>query len=195
MSKVSEFVKSEMSPKDKFMTYFPMGVFGTLRENQCNNGLMHGRERFTEAKAGSKTYVTKHRNAFLPHFYAEGLGIRFEADACSPFEIFEYEEKDWSEKIMNPVDRLESFSVDSYEAKGGYYRTLANLRVLPDDYSEGFGKVQLWGRRDLKIPVEDWEKFPKMACWIYSSPDQNKKTVIYCREKGIDCPILWPVKV
>lgn len=143
---------------------FPMGVFGTLRENQCNNRLMHYGK------------VSMYRQAFLPHFYAQGLSIRFQENATAPFEVFFYNPDEWNKMIRN-VDALEGFSCDrAYEKDSwGYYRTLAWIYVFPENFKHELFEYGLYeGKRDLKIPKTEWNKFEKVPAWVYSSKAQNK---------------------
>lgn len=154
---------------DRWHMPFPMGVFGTLRERHWNNRLMHRSE------------IGAHFKAFMPHFIAKGLTISFSEGASAPFEIFCYKSSDWK-KMIPSVDSLEGFrsgdfcAEDAFKLKSyGYFRTLAWLHVLPDDFSHKlFEESYLSGSRNLEIPQNTWENYPKVPCWVYSSVTQNE---------------------
>lgn len=174
---------------------FPMGVFGTLRMGCGNDRLMYCNGKYHD-----------HQKAFLPHFYGEGLSISCEENACCPFEIYFYEPEEW-DKMIPRVDSLEGCypMAERAMSKGdyGYYRTLAWLHILPDNFSPLFnncngkkveveergyrrGGTELWNRRDLEIGKESWKEYDRVPCWIYSSLGQNKKA------KKLDpSPIIW----
>lgn len=176
------------SPDDagRFNWQFPMGVFGTLRENCGNNHRMH---------ANGKPY--KILRAFLPHFNAKGLGISFEKNSSAPFEVFLYEPDQW-DKMIPSVDRLESFSPKMYSPETMkrhtyYFRTLAVLRLLPDEFEhELFPKERpdLWDYRNLKIPPAEFNNFKPIPCWIYSNLQNNALSL--AQPELPAQPILWP---
>ena len=164
---------------------FPMGVFGTLRVNQGNNPLMH---RNGTPKG--------HKKAFLPHFFAHGLSIRFHDNASAPFDIFYYEPDQWA-KMISSVDGLESFSPRYYDDQSyGYYRTLVTLRLLPDDYEDKFfpknSKCEIYGERDMKIDSKTFDKYDSQPAWVYSSIKSNEACLEWCLKNKVHCPILWP---
>jgi hypothetical protein len=173
----SNFQEMSLLEKD-FNLPFPMGVFGTLRENCGNHYLMK-----------QVPYSAK-KKAFMPNWYAQGLSIGFSKECCAPFEIYFYTPENWK-KMIGRVDTLESFSPQRADSKThGYFRTLANLHVLPDDFEHPLfnnfntnESTQLYGVRDLKIPKETWNDFEKVPCWVYASQSQNKACNGY--------PIIW----
>jgi hypothetical protein len=178
--RVQAFLKTDDSP-ERFNWPFPMGVFGTLRQYQGNNRLMH------------ETTVEKHRLAFLPHFYAQSLGIGHATNACAPFEVFYYKPEDFSRMIFR-VDRLESF--DPQVNHGGsnnsyYFRTLVWLRLLPEGYEdEWFPKTvraDIWGHRDMAIDPKNWDKYERVPAWVYSNMRATKPA-----SKEQQSPIIWP---
>ena len=110
--------------------------------------------------------------------------------------MFTYTPENWA-KMIPGVDRLEGFSPRRLlESSGdrwykhGYFRTLAWLRMLPADYESPFydGRSH-WsdGPRDLQIPEEKWEDYPKVPCWVYSSLHENE-----LNWKLSDTPLIWP---
>lgn len=157
----------DLAPEKRWYLPFPMGVFGTLRDKQCNNGLMH------------KGKVALQRKAFMPHFLASGLSISFSKGCTAPFDVFFYDKDQWDAMIPR-VDRLESFSppnnsMGSQSWWGYYYRTLAYLHLLPEDFEHKlFTDVNLGRDRDLRIKEEDWQKYERIPCWVYSSKRQNE---------------------
>ena len=157
----------DLQKSQRWYLPFPMGVFGTLREGQWNNGRMHNGK------------VEVHKMAFMPHFVAHGLSISFRKNSSAPFEIFFYRPEEW-EKIIGSVDSLEGFSPRrALTHKYGYYRTLAWLNMLPNDFKHYlFSKSNnlLDGERDLKIPIKEWDKYERVPCWVYSSVFQNEKS-------------------
>lgn len=158
---IEEALKLLESERDWWQP-FPMGVFGTLRSGMGNNHRMH------------KGQVTKVRKAFMPHFIAHGLSISFKEGSSAPFEVFFYSPEEWK-KMIPGVDSLEGFRPGS-RYKYGYHRTLANLRLLPEDFEHDLFKyVNLGDFRDLEIPQEQWESFQWVPCWVYSSMSQNEK--------------------
>lgn len=159
-------------PSDRWMLPFPMGVFGTLRSKQCNNRRMH------------RGNVISQHKAFMPHFIAKGLSISFSKGSSAPFEVFFYDNDEW-QKMIPGVDSLESFSPKYAEDKiYGYYRTLAWLRLLPEDFDHKMFSIDLWGTRDLKMPEAEWNNYEAVPCWVYSSVTQNKAA----KDHGV---IIW----
>jgi gamma-glutamylcyclotransferase (GGCT)/AIG2-like uncharacterized protein YtfP len=152
---------------------FPLAVFGTLRDGMENNHLMHlGR-------------IQAHHRAFLPHFVACDIELRYRRGATAPFEIFVYESDEWH-KIIGPVDRLEDFSPD-VSLEHGYHRTLAWLRLLPADYDHpAYTGAMLRGERDLGIDPATWVMYERVPCWIYANLAQNRRG-----SHEADCPIIW----
>lgn len=148
-----------------------MGVFGTLRKGGGNTYRM-----------GNNYY--SHRLAFLPNFYAEGLGIRHAVGAAAPFEIFFYEPDPWNQMIPG-VDALEGFRWKSY-GDYGYHRSLAKLRLLPDDFKHETFYYLNYGYRSLDIPSNEWANYPVVYSWIYSSRRQNAAAVA-----NDENPIAW----
>lgn len=145
---------------------FPMGVFGTLRDGQCNNRRMH------------KGDISRHVRAFMPNFCAQGLSIHYKHHATAPFEVFFYPENEWR-KMIPGVDALEGFmppdNVPNSYRSFGYFRTLAWLHILPDDFSHSlFENVNLGALRDLAIPQDQWDKYERVPAWVYSSLRENE---------------------
>ena len=155
---------------------FPMGVFGTLRMGWGNNRLMRGYSHM--------------QRAFLPHFAPTGLHIDFVPGVAGMFEVYFYTPENW-EKMIPSVDALEGFHPKENPKGWFYWRTLVNLRLLPEDFPEdqyGWRETSTSTRRVLDIPMEDWEKYPQTASWVYSSIEQNK----ICVKAKIDHdPIIW----
>lgn len=176
--------------EQRYNWQFPMGVFGTLRAKCSNNPLMH---------RSGKPY--KSVRAFLPHYNAEGLRIAYEEGSSAPFEIFVYEPDEW-DKMIKRVDALESFSPKMYDpAKMNwdysyYFRTLATLRLLPDEYEHKLfprdKEPDIWGYRNLEIPPAEFVNYQPIACWIYSSLKQNAK--LLAKPELPANPILWPTR-
>lgn len=156
------FLTDTATANERWHLPFPMGVFGTLRTGQWNNHRMHVGE------------VADTYKAFMPHFIARGLGISFNRDSSAPFEIFCYSPQQWK-KMIGGVDLLEGFNPRRQPSEYGYYRTLAWLHVLPEDFEHRlFRKVRLDATRDLRIPPAEWGKYERVPCWIYSSLHENK---------------------
>lgn len=153
---------------------FPMGVFGTLRKNCGNDRLMY-----------SNAPYQSHHRAFLPHFYAQGLGIYCQKDCSGVFEVYTYKPEDWA-KMIPRVDGLEGFRPGEPKYEYGYWRTLVYLHILPDDFGDDqyFNLTEKsdrnsWRRFDDKrtfnIKPEEWSKYPRVPCWVYSSIRHNRE--------------------
>lgn len=179
MSLLEEAVKilNSANPEmdERWWLPFPMAVFGTLREGHGNSRRMH------VGKIGH------HCKAFMPHFVASGLTLNFRKNSSAPFEIYCYESKEW-DKMIPGVDNLESFSPSrSKDSMYGYYRTLAWIHILPDDFDNHYFKTAILGEgRDLKLPTQEWEKYQRIPCWVYSNRASNKLS----RDAGIDT-VIW----
>lgn len=184
--KHAEALMKTPDDSNRYNWQFPMGVFGTLREKCGNNPLMH---------RNGKPY--KVIRAFLPHFNAEGLSIRFEENSSAPFEVFCYEPDEW-DKMIGRVDSLESFSPEMYtpnrdKSYGYYFRTLAALRILPDDFTHKLfpdKAPSLYEYRNLKIPPAEFNNFQPIAAWVYSSLKHN--TSALAKPDLVAHPIIWP---
>lgn len=152
---------------------FPMGVFGTLRKGHNNSRLM-GRNYFS------------HRYAFLPHFYARGLGVYHNQGSSGVFEIFSYSEEEF-QRMIPSVDSLEGFSPKRGGSHHYYIRTLAKLKLLPEDFTHHFIEDNsLQQIRDFKIPEEEWKNYPDVYCWIYSNETANKSSL-----NAGNTPVVW----
>lgn len=152
---------------------FPMGVFGTLRKNKSNSYLM-GNEWLS------------HHYAFLPHFYAKGLGVYHNQGSSGVFEIFRYDDKSFKNMIPD-VDALEGFSPNRKDRSYYYVRTLAKLKLLPEGFKHKLiDEVLLQEIRDFKIPENQWDEFPDVYCWIYSNATSNQSSL-----KAGNSPIVW----
>lgn len=159
----------ETTTANRWYMPFPMGVFGTLRANQYNNHRMH------------KGDVELHCKAFMPHFIARGLSISYHHGSSAPFEVFFYEPDQWS-KMIPGVDALEGFrpddNNDTWGNRYGYYRTLAWLHLLPEDFQHILFQPKRLGDlpqvRDIGIPQDKWEDYDRVPCWVYSSRHQNE---------------------
>ena len=168
---------------NRWMVPFPMGVFGTLRKGWGNTRLMGFHN-------GPYEYISHHK-AFLPHFVAVGLAIHHEEGASAVFEVFTYDPENWTAMIPR-VDSLEGFSPRlSHTRRSWYHRTLVSLRVLPDEFEHeefcGRGSGGGWrDKRTLDIPMDDWDKYPVLPCWVYSSVEENTAS-----KKSSDTPIIW----
>lgn len=174
--------KTTMVPTAVYDLTFPMGVFGTLREGHGNNRLMHRAE------------IALHCKAFMPHFLAHGLSISFHKNCTAPFEVFFYRPEEWR-KMIPSVDSLEGFSPKYAAEKGwGYHRTLAWIHLLPADYTHELfpdpdshkGWYSLGAERDLRIPQEEWAKYERVPCWVYSNRTSNERA----REAKVDT-VIW----
>lgn len=182
--RVDEFLASKEDGISKYSWTFPMGVFGTLRERQGNNRRMH---------IGK---VSDHRVGFLPHFYAEGLSVRFDKNSCAPFEVFYYEPEQWK-KMIPGVDSLEGFSPGYYRNYDyGYFRTLVWINLLPKDtVNEWFPEskaAELWHRRDMKIDPKTWNDYEKVPAWVYSNVSSNRQLTQDVIEAVDNSPLIWP---
>lgn len=170
--------KSKDLPRtDRWNVPFPMGVFGTLRKGHWNARRM---------EAGK---IETHSKAFMPHFIAHGLSISFEKEASAPFEIYTYTPDEWA-KMIPGVDNLEGFSpayADEHRHYG-YFRTLAWLHVLPDDFRHPLfdSTSGLSSRRDLRIKPDEWNQYPRVPCWVYSGIRANDAA----RLAGVDT-VIW----
>ena len=138
---------------------FPIGVFGTLRKDQGNSQIMYARDPTLCCKA------------FLPNITTNGITLEFQEGASAAFEVFFYEPKNWM-KVIEKTDYLEGFMP---ELPAYYQRTLAVLRILPDDYENNLfnQSIDLNPNRSLEIPKETWLDYPSMPTWIYSNVDCN----------------------
>lgn len=176
-------------------TPFPMGVFGTLKL-ECGNSPLMGSSEDGAIKNESQWRRSKgvkfasHHKAFMPHFSPSGLSLTFKPGTAGVFEIFTYTPENWNLMIPS-VDSLESFSPSRSRGSFYYYRTLAWLHLLPDNFEHRFfksDKLSYGEERILPIPEKDWEEFPRVPCWVYSSLGQNKK----CEEADLKWnPVIW----
>lgn len=172
----------------KFDTPFPIGVFGTLRrlpDNQGNANRMFTREPVV------------HKKAFLPHFASSGIWLNFKEGASGVLELYYYTPQDFP-AVIERVDALEGFSPDhSY----GYWRTLVEVRVLPDDYEHELFETGIRvDDRDLRIPEEEWINYPTSPAWVYSNAKSNHACQIcFSGDSDLskqsrtqyDSPVLW----
>ena len=92
--------------------------------------------------------------------------------------------------MIGPVDSLEGFSPRTAKLKDyGYFRTLAWLHILPDDFkSVYFDNPWAKDPRVLPIPVVEWGKYPRCPCWVYSSYHRNEQSVASGLEHQ---PVIW----
>jgi gamma-glutamylcyclotransferase (GGCT)/AIG2-like uncharacterized protein YtfP len=152
----------------------PFAVFGTLRqipEDQGNARLMQG--------------YSKHRKGFLPNFIARGLTLYAVQYQSVPVEVFYYSPKQW-EQTIKKLDRLESFDPNATK-HGHYLRTLANVRLLPEDYQENvFEEGLSLQERSLNIPHNKWDSFESVPAWIYSTEKSN-----LISQKYKNNPLIW----
>lgn len=165
---------------DRYNVPFPFAVFGTLRSipsPHCNSRRMFAKEPVFHCKA------------FLPHFAPSGLRLGFHEGAAGVFEVYFYTPENWN-GVIRGVDSLEGFSPQrTSDYDYGYNRTLMNVRLLPDDYEHKFFSEGLYERvRDLRIPEEEWENYPKVPCWLYSNSESNRASL---REVAETTPLLW----
>lgn len=169
---------SEHEFVEKYDIPFPLAVFGTLRScpmRQSNAQRMFVREPLLHCKA------------FLPHFSPSGIWLDFHKGTTGVFEVYFYTPEDWS-VVIKSVDALEGFTPHH---NYGYNRTLMNVHLLPDDYKSHWfenGIRATSGPRDLEIPQEEWESYPKVPCWLYSNRESNKECQ---KEVAETSPILW----
>ncbi len=187
---------------EKWNVPFPMGVFGTLRMNWGNTALMGMPKDTRKAedwgwddwghRARDYEYESHHK-AFLPHWNAQGLRIFHAPESSGVFEIFTYTPENWK-KMIAGVDRLEGFRPHveederDYRWRGyGYFRTLVWLHLLPDNYDNRYFSSRSYDSpRDLKIPADKWQDYPKVPCWVYASIRENEAS-----QKLPDSPIIW----
>ncbi len=182
--RVQEFLASDEKMSAKYSWPFPMGVFGTLRIRQGNH------RRMTAGK------FNNHRVGFLPHYFAEGLRVGFEKNACAPFEVFFYDDqKEWN-KMIPGVDSLEGFWPDDAHKKYeyGYFRTLVWIHLLPEGtVNEWFPEsrsADLWNKRDMKIDPKTWDSYEKVPAWVYSNQHGNKMLTEAVGKSYT--PLIWP---
>jgi len=201
MLKAALALLKEFDQQDnKWTAPFPMGVFGTLRMG-CGNDYLMGSPLEGErdprqsngrwwggAREDNRGRYSSHHKAFMPHFVAHGLSISFAYSKAAVFEVFTYKPDEWNQMIGS-VDNLEGFHPGGRRWQGGYWRTLAYLHILPDDYQHKQFKGMGMGDRVLPIPMEEWSKYPHVPCWVYSSIRENKA----CEERlGKEhSPIIW----
>jgi hypothetical protein len=144
---------------------FPLAVFGTLRtlpRDQGNAQIMFRRE------------PKLHCKAFLPHFSRDGITLKFEEGASAMFEVFFYDPQDFK-VIIAAADQLEGFRPD-HRFHNHWYRTLAELRVVPDDYAVAmFDEGIEPSSAKLDIPENEWDNFKPCMAWIYSNIPSNKE--------------------
>lgn len=157
-----------------YATSFPIAVFGTLRQIPQDQGNLH-RMLVCEPIG--------HKKAFIPHVLPSGIWVDFKEGASGIFEVFFYDEEDYS-VVIKGVDRLEGFTPDHHY---GYHRTLLNAYLLPDDYSEKlFNRGIRWENRTLEIPEDEWELFETVPAWAYSNAKTNAGL-----ENVENSPLLW----
>ena len=146
---------------DKYNVPFPIGVFGTLRQLPNDQG--NARRMFTRQPV-------IHQKAFLPHYTSSGIWLDFKEGASGVIELYYYKAEDFP-AVIERVDALEGFSPDH---SFGYWRTLMEVKVLPDDYEHELFETSIrTGDRDLCIPEEKWD-FPCVPAWVYSNADSNR---------------------
>ena len=179
--------------KDKWNFPFNIGVFGTLRLN-CGNSWRMGRGPNGENsdswyRENKRPSYASHHKAFMPHFSASGLSIQLHKNKAAAFEVFTYTPEQW-ELMIGHVDSLEGFSPRAAKYKDwGYFRTLAWLHILPDDFKDIlFEDPWHHDPRVLPIPVSEWKNYPRCPCWVYSSYHQNEQSIA---SKLEDQPIIW----
>ena len=189
--------------ENKWHIPFNLAVFGTLRQGWGNHSLMGDLRGDSQAEyrrrdrwdsRGRDYYHESHHRAFMPHWSPSGLSIHSSPNSSGVFEIYTYQPEDWAKMIVG-VDRLEGFHPHELEGEKqyrwhryGYYRTLAWLHVLPKHYASRFFDDRYYDDpRDLQIPVEKWNEYQKVPCWVYSSLNENASNL-----KLPDSPIIWP---
>ena len=166
---------------------FPMAVFGTLRQGWSNHHLMGSKLSQRIQTDARGVFYLQHYKAFLPHFTAVGLSLKYQEEATAPCEVFTYDPLNW--RMMIPrVDGLEGFTPGT---SFFYHRTLVWMHILPKTYKHDFFNVgahrdRYREERCLGIPVLDWMKYPRMPCWIYSSAVENEKS-----QDAKKTPIIW----
>lgn len=159
---------------DRYATYFPIAVFGTLRQIPRDQGNLH--------RMLTRDPVD-HKKAFIPHMLPSGIWVDFEEGASGLFEVFFYDKKDFT-AVIKSVDALEGFTPDRH---WGYHRTLLKARVLPDDYADGlFNRGIRWDNRTLDIPENEWENFEAVPVWAYSNKETN-----HALKEMENSPLLW----
>jgi gamma-glutamylcyclotransferase (GGCT)/AIG2-like uncharacterized protein YtfP len=184
-------LRAAESNLDRFNLPFPIAVFGTLRAKEGNHRRMLTRKPIASARA------------FLPHFAPVGLKLLHRQGAAGIFEIYFYDPADWPE-VITEVDRLESFLPTNPDRIPYYYiRTLAELRIVPDDFCKDLFDMSLHDWYDIDreqrvlyaanqyyLPETEWN-FPRVPAWIYSNHEAN----FACQQANQkDSPILWSHK-
>jgi len=179
-------------PIHKWSIPFPVAVFGTLRFAGGNHPLMglpvgskapdngdddgmgwYERRPWTDAR------YSRVIKAFLPNFTVQGIQVLACPEHAVYFEVFVYDAENWA-KAITKIDRLEAFRPQDAD-HSWYYRTLVNLRVLPDTFDTPGSICQ-----HVHINPSHWEQYPTMPCWIYSSNRENRKS------RSFDgSPIIW----
>lgn len=156
---------------------FPMAVFGTLRANQGNHPLMglpvgqesQGEVRNAWGRPLSDARYGRVMKAVLPNFAADGIHLVAWPGKCVFFEVYVYDTENFT-KVLPRIDGLEGFRPGDAD-RSWYFRTLVNLRVLPDDFPtpERLGAV-------LDLPA-DVESLAIVPAWIYSSKQENERSL------------------
>lgn len=155
----------EMLKNIDYSKPFPFAVFGTLRRGFSNHYLMNAKKAFQVYRG------------VLPGFITEGLWLVEKKGATCPVEIYCYEKQIWDQLIYQ-IDLLEGFYPCNKNLKtyvyADYERTLADVKIIPDNYKVEFPGLRI-RKRDLNIPVEEWSKWQSIPCWIYSNCEANHK--------------------
>lgn len=164
-------------PLAKWDVPFPMAVFGTLRANQGNHplmGLLVGQESQGEVRNAwgrplSDARYGRVMKTVLPNFAADGIHLVAWPGNCVFFEVYVYDTENFT-KVLPRIDGLEGFRPGDAD-RSWYFRTLVNLRVLPDDFPtpERLGAV-------LDLPA-DIESLAIVPAWIYSSKQENERSL------------------
>lgn len=169
------FNYQEMLKSVDYSKPFPFAVFGTLKKGYCNHHLMNPNKILHSAKG------------FIPGYYASNLWLIAKPLATCPVEIYYYHPDNWNEIIDN-IDLLESFVYNKKNPKyyyhAGYERTLAEVRILPNDYKLPGLNIKV---RDLGIDEKDWDKYETVPCWIYSNNTANKAKPVSVLWTGESC--------
>lgn len=162
----------------KYLTPFPIAVFGTLRTIPQDQGNAVRMFRNAEPIA--------HRKGFIPHFSSSGISLHFKENASGIVEVFFYKPEDFP-SVIEDVDILESFDYESPQDSFYYVRTLMNVTILEDDpiIDEAFNAGIRWNDRDLGLDLT--VERPTVPAWVYSNYRANSASGLL----GDRSPIVW----
>lgn len=169
----------ELSNREIYDLNFPIAVFGTLRILPNGQGNHH---RMTNHD------YEFHSKGFSPHISPSGIWVDYKENCSGVVEVFSYDDENFNNAI-GPIDSLEGFY---YGKNYGYYRTLVNIHLLPEnEYLLEFSKGIRWEDRDLQIPIKEWKDYNSIPCWIYTSIKLNNELEKNKEMLFNGSPIVW----